>query len=74
MPMRARELRALGLVASAARSIDQTVPIEHGVHGADGRQLDLAVLAADLLPVLRSALARVLALELQDQVLDLEGQ
>jgi hypothetical protein len=50
------------------------MPIEHGMHGTDRRQLDLAVLAADLLADLRCSPARVLALELQDQVLDLKRQ
>ncbi len=69
-----RQHGALGLVASAAGPTDQPVPIQHRVHGADGRQMDLAVPSADLLPDLWRSPARMLALELQDQVLDLKGQ
>jgi hypothetical protein len=48
--------------------------MEHGVYGADGRQLDIVVLAADLLADLRSPPARVLTLNLKNQLLDLDRQ
>src|ERR1700685_1801084 len=59
-----------------ARSVDvhQTVPIKHAMYSADRGELDILVLAADLLADLRSAPARVLALDLKDQLLDLKGQ
>jgi hypothetical protein len=48
--------------------------IEHGMHCADRGQPDIAVLAADLFADLRSAPARMITLDLKNQVLDLEGQ
>ena len=66
--------RALRLVAALAATTDQAMAIEHRVHGADRRGLDVAVQAAQLLADLRRTPARVLPLELHDQLLDLEGQ
>jgi len=48
--------------------------MEHSVYGADGWQLDIVVLAADLLSDLRSPPARVLTLNLKNQLLDLDRQ
>jgi hypothetical protein len=62
---------ALGLVAAFAATVDQTVAVEHRVHGADRRRLDIAMQAPQLLPDLRRASTRPLALERNDQLLDL---
>src|ERR1041384_6534064 len=48
--------------------------IQHRVHGADRRQLDVLVAAPDLLADLRRTPARMLLLELHDQCLDLKRQ
>jgi len=50
------------------------MPIEHGVHSANGREVDVAVTAADLLADLWRSPARVLLAQPHDQLLDLEGQ
>src|SRR5438045_2076225 len=66
--------RALSLVAASSASVDQAMAIEHRVHGADGRGRDLAMPPPELLADLRGAPAGSLALELNDQRLDLKGQ
>src|SRR5690349_2866614 len=43
----ARERRALRLVATFAAVSDQSMPIEHGVHGADGGRLQVRVAAPE---------------------------
>ena len=48
--------------------------IEHRVHRADRRQLDVAMQPPQLLADLRGAPARPFALQLHDQLLDLERQ
>ena len=48
--------------------------IEHRADGADGRGLDIAMQPPDLLSDLRRAPVGSLALELNDQLLDLKGQ
>ena len=52
----------------------QPMPIEDRMHGADGRELDVAMQASDLLADLRGSPARVFTLELHDELLDLERQ
>src|SRR6266540_582215 len=71
---RLRQGRALRLVASLAAVADESVPIEHRVHSADGRGRDIAVPPPELLPDLRGAPAGPFPLELHDQLLDLKGQ
>jgi hypothetical protein len=53
---------------------DQAVAIEHRMHGADRRGLDIVMAPPQLLADLRCAPTGVLALELHDQRLDLERQ
>src|SRR5579871_1342573 len=66
--------RSLGLIAVApATPIDQAMAIQDRVDGANGRQVDLGVLAPQLLADLRSAPAGMFAPELHDELLDLEG-
>src|ERR1039457_654453 len=50
------------------------MPIEDGVHGADGRGLDIAMQAPELLADLWRTPTRSLVLELNDQALDLNRQ
>ena len=54
--------------------IDQLVPIEYGVDGANGRQRQILVQAADLLADLRGAPGRMFSLELSNQFLELQRQ
>src|SRR6185312_5328946 len=61
-------------VDASATAFDQAVPIQDGVHGADGRTVHLGVLPAQPLANLGSTPAGVLLLELHDELLDLEGQ
>src|SRR6516165_4736357 len=72
--VRARERGALGLVDSSAATPDQAVPIEDRMHGADRRAVHLRVLPAQAFTDLRSTPAGVLLFELDDGLLDLEGQ
>ena len=53
--------------------IDQLVPIEYGVDGANG-QRQILVQAADLLADLRGAPGRMFSLELSNQFLELQRQ
>jgi hypothetical protein len=50
------------------------MPIEHGMHGADGGGLQVRVATLELLADLGRTPARVLALEGDDQRLHLERQ
>src|SRR5207302_4669152 len=68
------QVGALRLVASFATAIDQAVAIEHRVHRANRRRLDIAMQSLELFANLGRAPARSLALELNDQLLDLEWQ
>src|SRR5438309_6284687 len=61
-------------LAAFAAAVNQSMAIEHRVHGADGRGVDIAMEPPELLADLRSAPAGALALELNDQLLDLKGQ
>ena len=68
---RPRERRALGLVAAPAPTRDQTLPVEDGVHGADGRARQGGIPPPEFLPDLRGAPAWILSLEPHNQLLDL---
>ena len=48
--------------------------VEHGVHRARGRGVDVGVEPAELLANLRSAPTRLLLFERDDELLDLKGQ
>src|SRR5688572_19647904 len=50
------------------------MPIEHGMHGANGGQADAKIQAPELLADLRSSPTRMFLLVPEDQVLDLKGQ
>ena len=61
--------------AAAGRSLDQAVPVEHGVDRALGRNADVAVQSADQeLADLAGTPMRLLPLERDDQALDLRRQ
>ena len=73
-PSRLRQRGALRLVATFTAVLDQAMPIEHCMHGADRRRLDVVVAAAQLRADLGRTPARMLALELHDQRFDLHRQ
>src|SRR5512134_3325702 len=50
------------------------MPVQHRVHGANGRQADPKIQAPELLADLRSSPARMFLLVPEDQVLDLKRQ
>ena len=50
------------------------MPMQHRMHGADGRQLDLVVHAPQLLADLRRTPARMLLAQPQNEGLDLQRQ
>ena len=70
-----RQRRAAGAVARPATAFDQTVAIEHRMDGALGRNPDIAVEPPDQeFADLARAPMRLLALEADDQALDLLRQ
>ena len=54
--------------------VHQAVPMQYGANGADRRKLNIAVLAADLLPDLRSPPPGMLAFDPKDQLLELDRE
>jgi hypothetical protein len=66
------DVRKSGKVLEKARS-PGAGSARHGVYGADGGKVDVAVAAADLLADLRRPPARVLLAQPDGQLLDLDG-
>src|SRR5579864_7031142 len=74
-PIRSGQAGSFSLeVMAAPPTADQTVPIQHRVHGADRRQTDSQAQPLDLLADLRSTPARVLSAKLNDPGLQRFGQ
>src|ERR1700676_1049592 len=71
--VRVGERGAFGLVDSPASTLNQAVTVQDRMHGADGRAVDLGVLATQAFADFRSTPAGVLLLELHDRLLDLKG-
>ena len=61
-------------VAWFAAAVDESMAVEHGMHGADRGRLHIAMQPSELVADLGSAPARSLALEGYDQLLDRERQ
>ena len=72
--LRSGERGAFGLeVMAPAPAGHQTMPIQYGMHSADGRQRNAQAQTFDLLTDLGSTPAGVLLAQLNNQGLDLEG-
>jgi hypothetical protein len=67
-------MRSFGLVTPFAAAADEPVPVEHGMHGANGWELNVALAAPHLLANLRCAPTRVLAFNADNDALDLQRQ
>src|SRR5215472_3377889 len=68
------ELGALSTTTHAAAALDQAMTIQHGMDGAFGRDGDARESTEQPLADLAGTPAGVLALHVQDVVLDLEGE